>query len=89
MRHCRLKSNRSIIDETPALQTLEHYGQRLDTEELYLGSKSGAFQLKESRLDEAQHLGRLYLVTAVAILFGVLQGMAVSFAGLRRPVDPH
>jgi hypothetical protein len=78
-----------ITDEIPTLKTFEHYGKRFDTEELYLDSKSGAFQLEDSRLDEAEHLERLYLVAAVAILFSTLQGMSVQFAGLRRQVDPH
>jgi hypothetical protein len=78
-----------ITDEAPTLLTFEDYGKRFDTEELYLDSKSGAFQLEDSRLDEAKHLERLYLVAAVAILFSTLQGMAVQFAGLRRQVDPH
>jgi hypothetical protein len=78
-----------ITDEPPTLLTFEDYGKRFDTEELYLDSKSGAFQLEDSRLDEAEHLERLYLVAAVGILFSTLKGMAVQFAGLRRQVDPH
>lgn len=78
-----------ITDEIPSLQSFVHYGKRFDTEELYLDSKSGAFELEDSRLDEAEHLERLYLVAAVGILFSTLQGMAVQFAGLRRQVDSH
>lgn len=78
-----------VTDEIPSLQSFVHYGKRFDTEELYLDSKSGAFELEDSRLDQAEHLERLYLVAAVGILFSTLQGMAVQFAGLRRQVDPH
>ena len=49
-----------ITDEIPSLQSFVHYGKRFDTEELYLDSKSGAFELEDSRLDEAEHLERLY-----------------------------
>jgi hypothetical protein len=62
-----------ITDEIPTLKTFEHYGKRFDTEELYLDSKSGAFQLEGSRLNEAEHLERLYLVAAVAILFSTIE----------------
>lgn len=78
-----------ITDESPTLQTLFEYGKRFDTEQLYLDSKSGAFQLEESRLQQAEQLEKLYLVAAVAILFSTLQGMAVELEGLRRQVDPH
>ncbi len=36
-----------------------------------------------------QALERLYLVAAVAILYGTTQGMAVQRDGLRTQVDPH
>lgn len=32
---------------------------------------------------------RLYLVAAVALLYGTAQGMAVQIAGLRQQVNPH
>ncbi len=32
---------------------------------------------------------RLYLIAAVALLYGTSQGMAVQVAGLRQYVDPH
>jgi hypothetical protein len=34
-------------------------------------------------------LKRLYLVAALAILYGTTQGMTVQVAGLRKQVDPH
>lgn len=52
-------------------------------EELFLDSKSGAFKLEDSRLRSAEALERLYLVAAVALLYGTTQGMAVQLAGLR------
>lgn len=36
-----------ITDEKPSLQTLWQYGLRFRVEELFLDSKSGAFQLEE------------------------------------------
>lgn len=54
-----------------------------ESEELFLDSKSGAFELEDSRLRSAEALDRLYLVTAVALLYGTTQGMAVQIAGLR------
>lgn len=78
-----------ITDETPTLQTLWQYGLRFRIEELFLDSKSGAFQLDESRVRSAKALERLYLVVALAILFATTQGMAVQIQGLRQQVDPH
>ncbi len=78
-----------ITDETPTLQTLWQYSLRFRVEELFLDSKSGAFELEESRIDCAEALERLYLVAAVALLYGTTQGMAVQIAGLRQQVDPH
>ena len=71
---CRLLKNPglSLPMKPLTLMTFEDYGKRFDTEELYLDSKSGAFQVEDSRLDEAKHLERLYLVAAVAILFSTL-----------------
>ena len=37
----------------------------------------------------APALERLYLVAAIAILYGTTQGMAVQLDGLRCQVDPH
>ena len=39
-----------ITDEEPSLQTLWQYALRFRIEELFLDSKSGAFQLEESRI---------------------------------------
>ena len=39
-----------ITDEKPTIQTLYHYGVRFQLEELFLDSKSGVFQLEDSRL---------------------------------------
>ena len=78
-----------ITDELPTLQTLWQYALRFRVEELFLDSKSGAFELEESRLRCAGALERLYLVAAVALLYGTSQGMAVQLAGLRQQVDPH
>lgn len=78
-----------ITNEPPTLQTLWQYALRFRVEELFLDSKSGAFELEDSRLRSAGALERLYLVTAVALLYGTTQGMAVQIAGLRQQVDPH
>ncbi len=78
-----------ITDEPPRLQTLWQYALRFRVEELFLDSKSGAFELEDSRLRSAAALERLYLVAAIAILYATTQGMAVQIAGLRQQVDPH
>ncbi len=78
-----------ITDELPSLQTLWQYGLRFRVEELFLDSKSGAFQLEESKIRARESLERLYLVVALAILFATSQGMAVQLTGLRQRVDPH
>ncbi len=70
-------------------QTLWQYALRFRVEELFLDSKSAAFELEDSRLRCAAALERLYLVTAVALLYSTTQGMAVQIAGLPQPVDPH
>lgn len=78
-----------ITDEPPTLETLWQYALRFRVEELFLDSKSGAFQLEASRLRSAEALERLYLIAAIAILYATTQGMAVQVAGLRQQVDPH
>jgi hypothetical protein len=78
-----------ITDETPSLNTLWQYALRFRIEELFLDSKSGAFQLEDSRLRSTHALERLYLVAAIALLYATTQGMAVQLAGLRTQVDPH
>ena len=57
---------------------------RFRVEELFLDSKSGAFQLEESRIRDRFALERLYLVMHLAILFATSQGMAVQLTGLRQ-----
>ena len=78
-----------ITDEEPSLQTLWQYGLRFRVEELFLDSKSGVFELEESRIRDPKSLERLYLVVALALLFATTQGMAVQIQGLRTQVDPH
>lgn len=78
-----------ITDEDPSLQTLWQYGLRFRVEELFLDSKSGAFQLEESRIRDCQSLDRLYLVVALALLFATAHGMTIQLNGLRTQVDPH
>lgn len=72
-----------ITDEPPSLQTLWQYALRFRVEELFLDSKSGAFELEDSRLRSEDALERLYLIAAIAILFATSQGMAVQVAQLR------
>lgn len=78
-----------ITDEEPSLQTLWQYGLRFRVEELFLDSKSGAFQLEASKIRDSQSLERLYLVVAVALLFATAHGMTIQLNGLRTQVDPH
>lgn len=78
-----------ISNEPPTLQTLWQYALRFQVEELFLDSKSGAFELEESRVRSTAALERLYLIAAIAILYATTQGMAVQIAGLRQQVDPH
>ena len=59
------------------------------SEELFLDSKSGVFGLADSRLRDPHQLSRLYLVVAVAIIYGTVMGTTVQLSGLRRQVDPH
>ncbi len=54
-----------------------------------MDSKSGAFELEDSRIRSVQALERLYLVAAIALLYATTQGMAVQLEGLRQQVDPH
>jgi hypothetical protein len=77
-----------VTDEAPTLQTLHEYALRFCVEELFLDSKSGAFELEDSRLRDAKSLERLYLIAALALLYGTTQGMAVQIADLRTCVDP-
>ena len=78
-----------ITDEEPTLQTLWQYALRFRIEELFLDSKSGVFQLEESKIRHPQALERLYLVVALALLFSTMHGMTVELKGLRTQVDPH
>jgi hypothetical protein len=78
-----------VTDEPPSLQTLWQYALRFRVEELFLDSKSGAFELEDSRLRCEAALERLYLVAAQALLYATAQGMSVQIAGLRQQVDPH
>ena len=78
-----------ITDEPPTLQTLWRYALRFRVEELFLDSKSGAFELEDSRIRCAVALERLYLVAAIALLYGTTTGLAVQLEGFRQQVDPH
>ena len=78
-----------ITDREPTLQTLWQYAMRFRIEELFLDSKSGVFELEESKIRQPQALERLYLVVALALLFATTHGMAVQLNGLRQQVDPH
>ena len=78
-----------MTDESPSLSTLWQYSLRFGIEELFLDSKSGVFGLSNSRLRDPQQLNRLYLVLAIAILYGSILGITLQTLGLRRRVDPH
>lgn len=75
--------------EEPSLKTLWQYARRFRVEQLFLDSKSGAFQLEESRIRSAIALERLYLIVAASLLFATVHGMNIQVQGLRRKVDPH
>ncbi|XGV94343.1 MAG: hypothetical protein ACAF41_00775 (plasmid) [Leptolyngbya sp. BL-A-14] len=64
-----------------------YYGCRI--EELFLDSKSGSFELEDSRFRGESALKRLYMVAALALLYATTQGMSVQLTGLRQQVDPH
>ena len=66
-----------ITDEEPSLQTLWQYALRFRIEELFLNSKSGAFQLEESRIRNCKSLERLYSVVALSLLFATAHGMTI------------
>jgi len=61
------------------LQTLWQYALRFQIEELFLDSKSGAFELTVQGYADSLEL---YLVAAVALLYATTQGMAVQLAGV-------
>ena len=78
-----------ITDENPSLQTLWQYGLRFRVEELFLDSKSGVFQLEDSKIRNSKALERLYLIVALALLFATCHGLTLQLKGLRTQVDPH
>ena len=78
-----------ITDENPSLQTLWQYGLRFRVEELFLDSKSGVFQLEDSKIRNCKALERLYLVVALALLLATCHGMTLQLKGLRIQVNPH
>jgi hypothetical protein len=78
-----------ITDENPSLKTLWQYGLRFRVEELFLDSKSGVFQLEDSKIRNCKALERLYLIVALALLFATCYGMTIQVKGLRTQVDPH
>ena len=75
--------------EKPAIISSHRYNSIVGVEELFLDSKSGAFELEDSRLRHPDALQRLYLVAAVALLYATTTGMTVTITGLRTTVDPH
>lgn len=78
-----------MTNEPASLNILWQYGLRFRVEELFLDSKSGVFGLADSRLRDPQQLNHLYLVVAVAILYGTVMGTTVQLSGWRRQVDIH
>jgi len=78
-----------ITDEPLSLDVFWQYGLRFRTEHLFLDCKSSVFQWESSCLRSSSKLDRLYLVIAVATLFGTLTGMAVDKIGARSQVDAH
>ena len=78
-----------ISDEPTAVQTVEEYGLRFDSEENFLDDTSNGLQLASSRLRSAKALERLCFVLAMTTLSLVAVGTAVVQQGQRRFVDPH
>jgi hypothetical protein len=78
-----------VSDEPTSVQTFVEYGWRFDIEENFLDDKSNGFQLESSLVRDADALGRLCLVLAVATLYLVAQGTQVVAHHKRRWVDPH
>ncbi|MEL7010944.1 MAG: hypothetical protein AAGK10_15980 [Cyanobacteria bacterium J06555_3] len=64
-----LRLSHRLLSKYPEvmLQTLWQYALRFRIEELFLDSKSGVFQLEESKIRHPQALERLYLVVAQRI----------------------
>ena len=84
-----IKSIDITENDSFSAQTLRQYSLRFRFEELFLDSKSGAFELEESRIRDPKSWEPLYFVVALALLFATTQGMAVQIQGLRTQVDPH
>ena len=78
-----------ITDEVPSLQTRWNYSSRFCVEELFLDSKSGAFELEDSRRRHIDALNLLYLIAAVALLYATTTGMTVQISRLRTTADPN
>ncbi|MDJ0569128.1 MAG: hypothetical protein QNJ53_08765, partial [Pleurocapsa sp. MO_192.B19] len=58
----KLKVDNYFFFLFPSLPTLWQYALRFRIEELFLDSKSGGFQLEESKIRHPRALERLYLV---------------------------
>ncbi|UFP95046.1 transposase [Gloeobacter morelensis] len=78
-----------LSDEPVSLQTLWEYGLRFQTEQQFKDNKSGCLKLEDCRIRQVKALSRLYLVVALAELYGVSQGAAVVELGERSRVDAH
>lgn len=76
-------------DQPVGRHTFDEYGSRFDIEENFLDDKSGAFNLEDSRLRDAQAISRLCFIYAVATCYLVSTGVAVVTLGLRQLVDTH
>jgi Transposase DDE domain len=78
-----------VSDEPTSAQTFVEYGWRFQIEECFLDDKSGAFNLEDSGLRDAESLERLLLALAVTMLLLVSEGTQVVSSGSRRVVDAH
>ena len=78
-----------VSDEPTSEQTFVEYGWRFQIEECFLDDKSGAFNLEDSGLRDAESLERLLLVLGVTMLLLVSEGTQVVMLGSRRAVDAH
>ncbi len=78
-----------ISNDPTGLSSLDEYALRFDIEESFLDDKSGGFQVESTKLDDAQAIGRLFLVLAVATLYFTSVGVEVVNQEKRRWVDTH
>ena len=78
-----------VSDEPCSTRTFAEYHQRTQIEEGFLDLKSAAFNLEDTRLEQAGQLEQLLFVIGLAYVVVLSEGTAVVAAGERRTVDTH